>query len=397
MGTVLWLALGLVLAAAFAAWIARVGRRGERAVAARRERRARRSVGATKPPSSAPISPPVGLEGPPSSAGIKPPAPPVAADAEDDDDDITRITVTPEGIAQIRKDAAEREDDTTRVLIDERAVPIVFDDDAALDEPTGVSPLILVSAAGQSDTGRVRRRNEDCYAMLDAQSLYIVADGMGGHAGGDVASRLAVDIVSEAFEKSTFVGRPHAEVPRRGAEVVTAIQMANHAIFEQATSAEELEGMGTTIVAARFSPNKQRVYVGHVGDSRCYRLRAGQLTQMTTDHTMRAQGVASGPFADHLSRAVGVQAGVRVDLVIARPLPYDRFLLCSDGLSKMVGDEPLRKVLLGEQDLARAVEVLIEQANKSGGRDNITVILVEVRPVTAARGASTPTLRAASS
>ena len=183
MGTVLWLALGLVLAAAFAAWVARVGRRAERAVAARREQSARRSGKPTKPPSSAPISPlTVSLEGPPSSAGIKPPSPPPTLDDEDDEDDITRITVTPEGIAQIRKDAAEGEDDTTRVLIDERAVPIVFDDDAALDEPTGVSPLILVSAAGQSDKGRVRRRNEDCYAMLDEQSLYIVADGMGGHA-----------------------------------------------------------------------------------------------------------------------------------------------------------------------------------------------------------------------
>jgi protein phosphatase len=154
--------------------------------------------------------------------------------------------------------------------------------------------------------------------------------------------------------------------------------MANHTIFEHVRAHPDLEGMGTTLVAARFSPNKQRVYVGHVGDSRCYRLRNGQLRQMTTDHNMKAEGV-EGLFADHLSRAVGIQEGVKVDLIIARPLARDRYLLCSDGLSKMVEDERLARILLEEPDLPRAVDRLVAAANEGGGRDNITVILVDVR------------------
>jgi protein phosphatase len=156
--------------------------------------------------------------------------------------------------------------------------------------------------------------------------------------------------------------------------------MANNAIFEHARAHREFEGMGTTLVAARFSPNKQRVYVGHVGDSRCYRLRAGQLTQMTTDHNLRSEGLI-GPMAERLSRAVGVERAVKVDLVIARPLPFDKYLLCSDGLTKMVPDAVVRDILTDKHDLQGAVDELIAAAIDGGGRDNVTVVLVEVRPL----------------
>jgi len=157
-----------------------------------------------------------------------------------------------------------------------------------------------------------------------------------------------------------------------------AIQMANKAIYEHARANAAYQGMGTTVVSARFSPNKQRVYFGHVGDSRCYRLREAKLTQITTDHTMASQGV-TGPLANHLNRAVGVQPGVKVDLLIARPSAEDVYLLCSDGLSKMVPDEEIQSILNEHADLDQAVKKLVERANARGGRDNITVVLVQVK------------------
>src|SRR4029078_6241709 len=128
----------------------------------------------------------------------------------------------------------------------------------------------------------------------------------------------------------------------------------------------------------RFSPNKQRVYIGHVGDSRAYRLRNKELVQLPTVHTRGSTGI-TGPLASHLLRAVGIGPAVKVDLIIGRPRPEDVYLLCSDGLTKMVTNEGIQQILLAEPTLDRAVEKLVERANASGGRDNITVILVQVK------------------
>jgi protein phosphatase len=135
--------------------------------------------------------------------------------------------------------------------------------------------------------------------------------------------------------------------------------------------------MGTTVVAARFSPNKQRVYIGHVGDSRCYRLRGNSIKQLTTDHTFRGLGI-EGPGSQHLYQAVGIKRRISIDVVVDKPRPSDIYLLCSDGLSKMVSDEEIRDVIVNEPDLEAAVYGLIEVANDRGGKDNITVILVKV-------------------
>jgi protein phosphatase len=169
---------------------------------------------------------------------------------------------------------------------------------------------------------------------------------------------------------------------------VLAIQMANKAVYQCSRSEAGYAGMGTTVVSARFSPKKERVYIGHVGDSRAYRLRGAELTQLTTDHTMAAEGM-TGPLASHLNRAVGILPGVKVDLIIARPRPNDVYLLCSDGLSKMVAEEEIESILVGEPDLERAVSRLVEQANAAGGRDNITVILVQVKDVRVLRATAT--------
>jgi protein phosphatase len=207
---------------------------------------------------------------------------------------------------------------------------------------------------------------------------------MGGHAGGEVASSVAVDVLRDAFERSVFEARTESsvEVPRRGRELACAIQMANEAIYALAQNDPALTKMGTTVVAARFSPNKQRVYIGHVGDSRCYRLRGEDFRQLTKDHTMSTFGV-TGPRGNDLYQAVGVQPTLSIDLIVDKPCENDLYLLCSDGLSKMMSNEEIREVLLGEADLEAAVYGLMEMANDRGGRDNITLILIKVieRPV----------------
>jgi protein phosphatase len=214
---------------------------------------------------------------------------------------------------------------------------------------------------------------------MPEESLFVVADGMGGHAAGDVASQLAVDTIAQAFRSKTFAGTARADRPSRGDELVRAIEMANAAVFTQANANEAQLGMGTTIVAARFSTNKQRMYVGHVGDSRCYRVRQGELTLLTRDHTLRAMLNLTGPDADTLVRAVGIQEEVEVDLLTESPQPSDCFLLCSDGLPRMVPDATILEIIQREPDLDVACQQLITAANERGGRDNITVILIRVQ------------------
>ena len=254
---------------------------------------------------------------------------------------------------------------------------IVYDEDAATDEPTRSEVLFLVNATAQTDTGLRRKRNEDSVLVLENSSLFVVADGMGGYRGGELASQLAVKTIGDAYRASSFDGAPHENVPAHASELARAIQMANAAILETAKAKPELQGMGTTLCAARFSGNKKRLYIGHVGDSRCYRLREGVLEQMTADHTMADHGV-KGPEAAHLSRAVGIWPTVPIDIIMGVPLADDVYLICSDGLTKMLSDEMIAEVLRTEEDLKAAVERLIAFANERGGKDNITAVLVRV-------------------
>lgn len=246
------------------------------------------------------------------------------------------------------------------------------------DEPTGPTPRILVTAVGSTDAGRRRKHNEDAFLVLPQHSLFAIADGMGGYAAGEVASQMAIDVITAAFDGGDFGGAPIGGLPRRGDELVRAIQTANTAILKQARSNEAQAGMGTTLVAARFSPNRKRVYVAHVGDSRLYRLRGGALEQLTTDHTLGAMGI-SGPSASKLSRAVGVFDDVEVDLAVDEPERGDYYILCSDGLSKMVPEETIAQLIQASaDDLDAAVQRLIAEANERGGKDNVSVILIRV-------------------
>ena len=258
-------------------------------------------------------------------------------------------------------------------------VVVAYEDEAEAEEATSPLARILVTASGDTDRGQRRKANDDSLLVLEDHSLFAVADGMGGYAGGSVASALAVEALKQAFEHDSFVAelRSASPLPRRGGELASSIVQAHQAVFKAARANPEHGKMGTTLVAARFSPNKQRVYIGHVGDSRCYRFRRGSLRQLTTDQTMSTVGLR-GPHADDLLQAIGVTADLSIDLIVDKPQAGDVYLLCSDGLNKMVSDRQIQQILATQRDLEAAVYGLIELANDAGGKDNVTVVLVKV-------------------
>lgn len=257
---------------------------------------------------------------------------------------------------------------------------IFADSEAELDVPTGVDVALVTAAIAQTDVGRRRKRNDDRYLKMDSHYVYAVADGMGGHAGGHIAAEIAVEAVRDAFANQSFgadVNRK--DLPWRAAELAKAVQQANLAIHERARREPWLKDMGTTMVAARFAPRKERLYLAHVGDSRCYRLRDGRLKQLTKDHTLGELGIVDdGPSAGALSRAVGVSPRLTIDLIVAKPRIDDLYLLCTDGLSRMLDDVRIVRTLTERELLQDAAEALIELANDEGGKDNVTVLLVRV-------------------
>jgi serine/threonine protein phosphatase PrpC len=225
--------------------------------------------------------------------------------------------------------------------------------------------------AGQSHPGRRRRRNEDAFVI--SPPLFAVADGMGGAKAGEIASRLAAAAVRE-------------EEGGRG-DVGELIREANRRVFERARDDASASGMGTTMTVALVEDD--HVTIGHVGDSRAYRLRDGELEQLTEDHSLVAELVRSGrlspeeaemhPQRSVITRALGTEADVDVDTFTVDAQPGDVFLICSDGLTTMVGDERIvTAVTEHRDDLERAAKQLIADANRSGGEDNVTVVFFEI-------------------
>jgi PPM family protein phosphatase len=233
----------------------------------------------------------------------------------------------------------------------------------------------IVDSAGSTDAGRKRRRNED--AFVRDPPLVAVADGMGGAQAGEVASRLAAAAFREFHEADELDPEER---------LVAIIQEANRRIFERARSDAEASGMGTTITAALVSGSG--VAVGHVGDSRAYRLREGRLEQLTEDHSLVADLVRSGrltpeeadthPQRSVITRALGTDREVDVDTFTVEAAPGDVFLLCSDGLTTMVDDEEVSQTVASADTLDQAAKGLVKAANRAGGEDNITVVLFEV-------------------
>ncbi|MFA9400059.1 MAG: Stp1/IreP family PP2C-type Ser/Thr phosphatase [Acidobacteriota bacterium] len=227
----------------------------------------------------------------------------------------------------------------------------------------------------RSDTGRQRQANEDSF--LARAPLFVVADGMGGAQAGEVASSAAV----QAFADGLPEGRPEEAVE-------LSIGQANRTIFERAQSDPDLTGMGTTITTASVESEAEEVVIGHVGDSRAYRLRDGILQRLTRDHSlveeMRRRGqITEEQAEDHpqrsiITRALGPEPEVQVDVQTVPSKPGDTFLLCSDGLTTMIDDERITAVLMDSTSLDAATRTLVDEANRAGGRDNITVVLFQV-------------------
>ena len=236
----------------------------------------------------------------------------------------------------------------------------------------------LIHVVARTDPGLKRKHNEDSFLVLQDHSLFVVADGMGRHAAGEVASKLAVEVISTYFSDGKTPGAEPADMPQEGRRVRDAVLAANHEVFDKATHVDEYHGMGTTAVVLHFSARRDRAIIGSAGDSRCYRLRGAELKQLTTDHTLGSVGIV-GSNAALLSRAVGIEENLDVDIIIDAALPSDLYMLCSDGLSRMVNHEDLQTCLSNtSKSLDDRAHELIERANQAGGRDNVTVILVQV-------------------
>ncbi len=247
------------------------------------------------------------------------------------------------------------------------------------------------TAAGLSDVGRKRKGNEDSYHIDLERGLFIVADGMGGHAAGEVASRLAVQTIQEFMRISdtdseiTWPFEFDQSLSEGGNRIQAAIQLANREIVRHMQLKEEHRGMGTTVVTAVVVDDA--CYIGHVGDSRAYLIRGGQIRQLTRDHTFVNEQVEKGfmtkaeaerhPARNILTRAVGSADDLTVDLSETRLQRGDFVLLCSDGLSSMAEDaEILRVVEEKGTNLEEACSGLVALANEHGGWDNVTAVLI---------------------
>ncbi|MDW8247359.1 MAG: protein phosphatase 2C domain-containing protein [Sandaracinaceae bacterium] len=251
-----------------------------------------------------------------------------------------------------------------------------------------------VIAAGATDIGKQREHNEDAFCIVPDYHLYAVADGMGGHSAGDVASRMALYALQSFFHLSAraeatwpFHFDPHLSVEAN--RLIAGIRMANRRIFDASNQSREVHGMGTTIVTLHFSSNMQFAHIAHVGDSRCYRIREGEIVQLTRDHSLLNDFLDAIPgFSieqleglpkNVITRALGIRDSVVVDLITDIPRERDIYILCSDGLSGMVSDQELLEICTTYSNQPdKAVRKMIEQANNNGGEDNVTAVVLLV-------------------
>ncbi len=253
-------------------------------------------------------------------------------------------------------------------------------------------PLLHIEIGARTDLGRVRKNNEDCYLIDSTLQLFVLSDGMGGEAHGEVASNLAVQTVlthcrqGENSRTTPIFGESRTDVSDRTNRLASAIHLANRKVFETAAANPEQRGMGATIVAAWI--DAQRLSLAHVGDSRVYLLRAGSMDQLTADHSLVAEKVRVGILTPQeadaselqsvLTRAVGTNGSVQVDTDEQVLLVGDFLLLCSDGLTRMVTDPEIASTLLTSSTAQESADRLIDLANENGGVDNVTVVVLRV-------------------
>jgi protein phosphatase len=290
--------------------------------------------------------------------------------------DLTKMAVTPpllkrEQLPNIAADESEDEAEGTP------SVSLVSYIDQ-LDPHNAPKEPLQVVAAGKRDVGKKRRRNEDRYVIVNDDNvhrhLFAVVDGMGDHGGGAVASRLTSEILSGRLGSSDKPGSKSDKRPSDANALVWAIEHANRVVWETSQETAQLEGMGSTVVAAVYDPEKRCIYIAYVGDSRAYRLRKGRCELLTSDHTL----APDGPMASYLRRAVGVRDHVKVDVVVGYAEAGDTYLLCTDGVSKMKTEKEIATILAENDDPQNAVDALIAGANAAGGMDNMAVVVFRV-------------------
>ncbi len=246
---------------------------------------------------------------------------------------------------------------------------------------------VEIRVGATTDVGRVRDHNEDGFLVAEDLGLIAVADGMGGHRGGEVASATALEALRIAF--------------LAGATIEDSVGAANEAVHDQSIADPNLRGMGTTITAGALADGS--LVLGHVGDSRAYLLREGVLQRVTTDHSLVEELIRAGeiteaeaetdPRRSMITRALGLDSGVEVDVVEVVLADGDRFLFCSDGLTNMVSEDDLSRNLVETDDPQDVARDLIDAANAAGGVDNITVVVIDIVNVA---GAPEPTAPPAS-
>lgn len=250
--------------------------------------------------------------------------------------------------------------------------------------PTVTLQLEFASAI---DTGRARSNNEDTVKVDPALGLAVLADGMGGYNAGEIASDMAATVMLENLSRWVWDSEQSQSDLQIRAALDRAAQAANTAVYEAANAHAEYAGMGTTLVAAMFEA--RRVWVAHIGDSRAYRLRGNQIEQLSRDHSLLQEQLDAGiltpeeaAYSMHrnlVTRAVGVEVSVDLEVHAHDLLPGDTILLCSDGLSDMLPDHIIGQVMSGHDAVEPMAQALVDAANAAGGRDNIAVILVRAK------------------
>ena len=246
-----------------------------------------------------------------------------------------------------------------------------------------------IIARGRTDIGLVRTNNEDSFYIDDKAGILAVADGMGGHASGEIASKLAVDVIRDYFKafkegRAALIGKFDEEYSEMAKAIGSSVRLANKAIYEAAKSNAGWQGMGTTVAAVVINRNRLSI-----GDSRVYLVRAGDIEQLTDDHSvvyeqvkrelLTREDAQKSEIRNLLTRALGVASDVEVDVSELTLSAGDILVLCTDGLNSMVSDDDILTLAMSTKDPAAVCDRLVELANKQGGKDNITVIVGYVR------------------
>ncbi|MGE4233662.1 MAG: Stp1/IreP family PP2C-type Ser/Thr phosphatase [Bacteriovoracia bacterium] len=245
-----------------------------------------------------------------------------------------------------------------------------------------MAKTFLLKGAGVSDQGLKRTQNQDRFASIPEMNLFIVADGMGGHLGGETASELAITTIVQFFKTNKITQLPNRALKE-------AIREANQAIQEKSLEDPALRGMGTTTTALFFYEDK--LYIGHVGDSRCYLVRPGMIWQLTRDHSLVQEKLRAGMITrdqvktdkmkNVITRSVGFENDVEVDIYEYSPSPKDAFVVCSDGLHGLVSDDEICKIvsdaIQDNNQLENSARKLVQLANENGGDDNVTVVVLQ--------------------